>query len=136
MSEREGGDRGEGRISRWEWLTAAVGLVLVLAAIGYLTYEAVIEDDLPPVMSVVADSVTTAGGVHQVHFTVSNLGGKAGAAVVVEGRLSGGPDGDEETSETTLDYVPARSERMGGLFFSRDPRAGRVELRALGYSVP
>lgn len=140
---REAGDRGTGGegqggelISRWEWLTAAVGLLLVLGAIGYLGYVAVAGDDLPPSLIVAVDSVTTTGGVHQVHFTVRNAGDRAGAAVVVEGRLTGTAGGGEETSEATLDYVPGRSARRGGLFFSSDPGAGRLELRALGYAVP
>ena len=148
MSERQsGGGRGNGgpgsdgnggreHISRWEWLTAGIGLLLVLSAIGYMAYEAVTGDELPPSITVAADSVTTAGGVHQVHFTARNGGDLAGAAVVVEGRLAGAAGGEEETSEATLDYVPGRSERNGGLFFSSDPRAGRLELRVLGYSAP
>lgn len=141
--QRERGKRGNGGpgnggelISRWEWLTAALGLLLVLGAIGYLGYEAVAGDDRPPALTVVVDSVTRSGGVHQVHFTVRNTGDRAGAAVVVEGRLAGAAEGGEETSEVTLDHVPGRSERSGGLFFSSDPRAGRLELRPLGYSVP
>jgi uncharacterized protein (TIGR02588 family) len=35
-----------------------------------------------------------------------------------------------------LDYVPPRSSREGGLWFSRDPRAGRLTLRATGYAEP
>ncbi len=153
MSEREGarggradaggetgGERSNGGdlISRWEWLTAAVGLLLLLAAVGYMAREAVTGDDVPPYVVVAADSVTTAHGVHQVHFTARNEGGRAAAAVTVEGRLSGvtGAAGEAETSEATLDYVPGRSERAGGLFFRGDPRTGRLELRAHGYAEP
>ena len=39
-------------------------------------------------------------------------------------------------SEAVLDYVPAGSDREGGLWFSRDPRAGQLTLRAKGYADP
>ena len=48
-----------------------------------------------------------------------------------------GTDGGTiETSDTTLDYLPGRSEREGGLFFSRDPRGFDLRLRPKGYMKP
>jgi uncharacterized protein (TIGR02588 family) len=38
--------------------------------------------------------------------------------------------------ELTLDYLPGRSERSGGLFFSRDPRVLRLVLEVHGYQAP
>ncbi len=40
----------------------------------------------------------------------------------------------EQTSEVTLDYVPATSHRRGGLFFTEDPRRYPLSIREEGYS--
>jgi uncharacterized protein (TIGR02588 family) len=44
--------------------------------------------------------------------------------------------GTVETSEMTFQHLPARSERKGGLFFTRDPRALRLTVSARGYEHP
>ena len=72
---------------------------------------------------------------HLVEFRAVNEGGEPAAQLVIEGELIG-PDGPVETAETTLDYAPPRSHRDGGLFFSRDPRAFELRLRAKGYVKP
>ena len=70
-----------------------------------------------------------------VQFRASNQGGSAAAELTIEGQLTG-PDGDTEASEAVLDYLPPRSDREGGLVFSRDPRVGQLSLRAKGYAKP
>jgi len=70
-----------------------------------------------------------------VRLRVVNLGDETASDVVIEGELKRG-DEMVETSETTFPYVPGRSEREGGLFFSQDPRSLAMELRALGYTAP
>lgn len=122
-------------ISRWEWLTAAVGLLLVVGTIGFMSYEAATGGDSPPVIEVAVDSVRRVPGGHVVHFTARNLGDRAGAQVVVEGRVAR-EGGEPATSQTTLDYVPGQSERGGGLFFPVEPAADRLTLQALGYVRP
>jgi uncharacterized protein (TIGR02588 family) len=70
-----------------------------------------------------------------VQFRALNEGGATAAQLMIEGELSG-PDGPIETSEATLDYLPPRSGRQGGLFFARDPRGLDLQLRARGYAKP
>src|SRR5829696_5551253 len=43
---------------------------------------------------------------------------------------------EPEASEVTMAYLPAHSERRGGLFFQADPRAGSLTLHAQGYEEP
>ena len=88
----------------------------------------------PPAIIVEVDNVTSVAGGYRVEFRARNTGGSAGAQVEVEGRLSGG--GADETSHVVFDYVPAHSVRPGGLFFTQDPRLGRLSVRARGYSAP
>lgn len=131
---RDGGEGGGVR-SRWEWVAAAVSTLLVLAVVGYLLYDAVARPRTPPSLRVAADTVLQADGLWLVRFRAANHGHQTAAAVTVEGELTRA-DSSVETSEAVLDYVPGRSERYGGLFFRHDPRAYRLELRALGYQEP
>lgn len=134
MTERDGG-QGGGRRSRWEWVAAAVSTLLVLGVVGYLLYDAVARPRTPPSIRVAADTVLHSGGLWLVEFRATNAGHETAAGVKIEGELMRG-DSAVESSEAVLDYVPGRSVRHGGLFFRRDPRAYRLELRAHGYQEP
>jgi uncharacterized protein (TIGR02588 family) len=118
-----------------EWVVAAIGAALVAGTIGYLVYLASVRDATPPDIRVVEDGVVALQGGWLVRFRAANAGGQAAAQLLVEGELEG-PQGPIETSEATVDYLPARSERKGGLIFSRDPRRHALRLRAKGFVQP
>jgi uncharacterized protein (TIGR02588 family) len=118
-----------------EWVVAAIGAALVAATIGYLVFLALSRDEAPPDVQVVAGSVHALQNGYVVEFRAINAGAKAAAELLVEGELAG-PDGPIETAEATIDYLPPRSEREGGLIFSRDPRKYELHLRARGYVDP
>ena len=118
-----------------EWVVAAIGAVLVAGTIGWLVYMATMRDETPPDVRVVEDGVVALQGGWVVRFRATNAGSQAAAELLVEGELMG-PDGALETSEATIDYLPPRSEREGGLFFSHDPRQHGLRLRAKGYVHP
>lgn len=120
-------------ISPLQWAASAVGALLLVAVVGFLLAEAAGEDTGPAVTVDVQEIVRTAGG-YRVDVRVRNDGGQAAAAVVVRGELVA--DTMRETSDFTLDYVPAHSEREGGLFFTADPRAGRLAVKAVGFVRP
>jgi uncharacterized protein (TIGR02588 family) len=130
-------DAGEARrpIPVAEWIVAAIGAVLVAGTIGYLVWLAMSRDETPPDVRVVEDGVVALQNGWLVKFRAANAGAQAAAELLVEGELIG-PDGAIETSEATVDYLPPRSEREGGLFFSHDPRQHEVRLRAKGYVNP
>ena len=44
-------------ISRWEWVAAGIGAVLVLGTIGYLLIRAITIPDGPPTVEVRVDSI-------------------------------------------------------------------------------
>lgn len=131
------GRSGTGRrpVPVTEWIVAAIGALLVAGTIGYLVYLATARDDTPPDVRVVAQGVRALQGGWLVQFRALNAGAQAAAELQVEGELVG-PDGPIETSEATIDYLPARSEREGGLIFREDPRAHELRLRAKGYVNP
>jgi uncharacterized protein (TIGR02588 family) len=134
MTERDGGEGG-GVKSRWEWVAAGISTALVLAVVGYLLYDGLARPRTPPAIEVAADTVLRSGGLWLVEFRATNGGHETAAAVKIEGELMQA-DSSVETSEAVLDYVPGRSVRHGGLFFRKDPRAYRLELRAHGYQEP
>lgn len=118
-----------------EWAVAALGLVLIVGAIGYLAYFALTTRPEPPSVFVTRQSVAPSGNGYVVTITADNRGTSTAAAVTVEGTLlqNGTPI---ETSEVTLDYLPRLSERQAGLFFTHDPSQYRLELRPKGYTEP
>ena len=142
MTSREKGDSARDakranhtkEISWLEWLVAAIGLVLVVGVVAFMIVEAN-GDPGPPRIEVRVDSVVALDdGTYLVEFTAGNRSDASAAAVGIAGEVRDG--GETETSHATLDYLPARSERRGGLHFTLDPRRGTIRLRAEGYQEP
>ncbi len=70
-----------------------------------------------------------------VRITAVNEGGTTAEGVIVEAELRSGTE-PVERSRTTIDYLPPRSEKKAGLFFTRDPRQLDLQVRSLGYEEP
>ena len=119
-----------------EWIAAGIGLVLTLGMVAIIGLEALRgdADDLPAIEVRPARVTQTQHG-YVVEIVATNRSGGTAAAVQVEGALKAG-ETSLETSSLTFDYVPGHAERKGGLFFTRDPRRHRFEVRALGYQAP
>ena len=119
----------------WEWLVAYVGLVLVLGSIGFLLYQAIAGDTSPPQVAVRLEAIRRFEHGYLVQIRAMNHGGSTAANVIIEGVLT--HQGSRvESSQTLLDYVPARSYQKGGLFFTHDPQQYHLQLRATGYIDP
>lgn len=119
-----------------EWIAAGLGLVLTLGILAVIGREAISgEAAQPPAIEVHARTLVPASTGYLVEIAVLNRSGATAAEVQVEGALRAG-ETIVETSGVTLDYVPGHATRRGGLFFTRDPRRHRLELRALGYQEP
>jgi uncharacterized protein (TIGR02588 family) len=113
-----------------EWIAAAVGLVLLGFILVVIGREAVTgETEKAPEIEIVVRRIVPNAAGFVVEFEAINRSAATAAGVDVEGTLG------DETSTTTLDYVPGGGRARGGLFFRGDPRAG-VDLRALGYRDP
>ena len=125
------------RISALEWLVAALGLVLVVGGVAILLVDASREGgaDAAPQIGVRIDSVgVTPGGAYFVRYSAVNTGRRTAADVGIAAELRDAEG--TETTHATVDFVPGRSERHGGLFFRRDPRRGAVRVWAEGYQDP
>lgn len=122
-------------VSRFEWLAAMVGTLIVLAAVGLLLYDAFVPPTTPPDITIEVDSIVEVGGGYLVEFRAVNSGYSTASMLVVGAELR---DGAEvvESSEVTLDYVPEQSQRAAGVFFTEDPRRHRLEIRPRGYEHP
>jgi uncharacterized protein (TIGR02588 family) len=118
-----------------EWMVAGLGVVLVGGAIAFLVYHSSTRGQTLPDIRAVAERVLELDHGYVVQFRVLNDGGSAAAEVTIEGELVG-PEGTIERGEAVLDYLPPRSDREGGLLFTRDPRGGELRLRATGYARP
>ena len=118
-----------------EWVFAAVGLLVVVVALGFLVYRGATKGDTPPAIKIEVVSVTRAGENYLVNFRVTNTGDTTAAALMLEGELKNG-EKSEETSDVTLTYLPAHSMRQGGLFFTKNPNEYQLKLRAKGYEQP
>lgn len=136
MAPAQRGSRKPPKEPLLEWIAAAVGLVLTLGMMALIGREALHGDSAdPPAIEVRALRVGAVPSGFVVEVKAVNRSGGAAAAVQIEGELKEG-GASVETSSLTLDYVPGHAEREGGLFFRRDPRRHRLELRALGYQRP
>ena len=119
-----------------EWAAAILGALIALGLLGLIAWDAATGPGrVPPALVVEPERVVRNGGGYVVQFVARNRADDTAAGVQVEGVLEQG--GTElETSQTTIDYVPGNGYRRGGLIFTRDPAAYRLELRATGYQQP
>jgi uncharacterized protein (TIGR02588 family) len=115
-----------------EWISAAIGLVCALVAIGFVGWDALLGERSPPAIEVRLTAVTSTPHGFVAEVEAINHGGSPAAQVAIEGVLNG--RGEPETAQATLDYIPERSRAKGGLVFEHDPRAGELVLRAKGFA--
>lgn len=119
----------------WEWIVAAIGLVLVAAAISTTVYRAFNGEPTPPILTFTVDSTELSGSGYLVGFSVVNSGSGTAAALSVEGILKSGED-PVETSTANFAYAPGNSVRKGGFFFTKNPNEFTIQIRALGFESP
>jgi uncharacterized protein (TIGR02588 family) len=139
--QRDSGDRSENHSSGGEdtplleWITGLVGMALLLGTIGFLLWHALQANHTPPSIRVEVRAISQQGDQFLVQFEATNDGDQTAADVTIEGQLI--RDGETvETSTATITYIPAQSMRRGGLFFTQDPGAYTLDLRATGYEKP
>lgn len=131
-----GDEKGKGQgTSPIEWLVAAVSLVIVLGVIVILIFEAFTDPVTPPILSIRTERIVETRYGYIVEFQVENAGYATAASLLVEGELAAA-DSVLETSEVTIDFVPAESRRKAGLFFKHDPRRYHLTIEPRGYDEP
>lgn len=123
------------RIPALEWAVGALGLVLVVGAVGFLLYAGLVLETAPPELAARVREVHRSGQGWRVGFVVQNRGGDAAAEVAVTGTLSRNGEA-VESGRVVVDYVAPHSERHGGFTFLNDPRALDLTVRTEGYRAP
>lgn len=118
-----------------EWIVAAIGLILVVATIGFMLYKSFTSQDSPPHFVASVEKISEINSGYLVIFKVKNEGERTASGVEVEAVIKNGEE-ILETSGATMDYVPSKSESKGGLFFKNDPKQFPPEIRVKGYSEP
>lgn len=134
MSEEEPRGHAHG-ISRWEWLVAALGLSMLVATIWILLAARFDLPRRPPDVAVRVREVVRVSNGWLVRIEAENAGDETAAGLRIQGALARAGAAPEQ-AETQLDFLPGRSTRRAGLFFAADPRAGRLELRAVSFQEP
>jgi uncharacterized protein (TIGR02588 family) len=134
MAQPDDGDQRSAR-PLIEWVAAGISLLITLALVGTIGWEAMQGPLAKPNIVVKVTAISGSGEQYLVEFSAFNHGDQTVAGLNVEGRLTA--EGQEtEIKETTLDYVPGQSQTNGGLFFRTDPRIGNLQLSASGYQLP
>ncbi|MCM2472011.1 TIGR02588 family protein [Rhizobium sp. CG5] len=118
-----------------EWVAGMLSLVLILAIIGWVGYEAVTRTDETPELSVTLLGTDSGPTGHRVTFEVENISTATAAAVVLHGEITDNGEVVEE-AEVTFDYVPSQSKAGGALIFQTDPTGKQVTIRPVGFTDP
>ncbi|HEX7046354.1 MAG TPA: TIGR02588 family protein [Gammaproteobacteria bacterium] len=119
----------------WERIVAGLSVLMVACLLGYLFYQVIAGDHSPPDIVVEIVEIRDNGDDWLVTFEAQNLGGETASGVVITGELSRWGIITEST-DITLDFIPAKSSRRGGLFFQHDPRKADLALAPSGYVLP
>ena len=121
--------------SKWEWASGGLGLALVVGMVGFIGFNALTTDPFVPTITLDHLGTERTPGGHVVKFRARNSGAATAAALTISGELY---DGSTllESSEATIDYLPPRARRHGGLIFQNDPSAHDLRLEARGYVDP
>lgn len=119
-----------------EWTVFGVGLVLVLAVVGYLVYDGASMGDAPPDIEVTLGTPERRGTEFLVPVAATNRGDQTAEGVEIEVTLEAATGGEPERGEFSVAFLPRRATRRGWVAFSTDPAAGRLKPRVLGYEKP
>ena len=121
-------------IPLWEKLAGVLGFCLLAGSIAFLIWKATTEKHVPPQIDFAVQAIDETTPGYHVQVEVYNRGSESVAGLFIRGQLQTADGAEEVNAE--IDYVPSNSRRDIGLFFNSDPRAGSLELKALGYQKP
>jgi uncharacterized protein (TIGR02588 family) len=121
--------------NRLEWTVFGIGLVLVLATLGFLVRESIVSDEGPPEVVARLGEARPSEGGYLIPVEVANIGQTTAEDVLVPIVLDL-PDGSREEAELNIAYLPRDSKRKGWVSFRDDPRRGTLSLGAIAFEVP
>jgi uncharacterized protein (TIGR02588 family) len=128
-------DREAEGIPTLEWVIGGIGFLIVAGVLGFFLYAAISDQQPLPDVKFSVDEVVQVRSGYLVRITASNEGGLTAEGVIVEGELRRGAESIEQ-SRTVIEYLPSRSKKRIGLFFSQDPERFELKIRSHGYEEP
>ena len=117
-----------------ERVASALGALIVLGTIGFLTVETFRRGDQEPALTVSVVQIREAPEGFVVSVEVRNRSRGAAADVQLAG-IERGSDTGRLQPVARLDYVPGFSSRRTNLVFAVDPGSA-PQVRILGYTRP
>lgn len=118
-----------------EWAVGAAGALFFLAIAAVLLSSALRGAEAPPSIETRVERIVAVADGFAVEIIAVNQGEVTAAQTRLVATLEQ-PGGEREERELTFDYLPPRSERRGGFFFTEDPRIGALTIEADGYVDP
>jgi uncharacterized protein (TIGR02588 family) len=119
-----------------EWCIFGGGLVLVLATVGYLAYQAATVPHGPPQIDLKLGTPRRQLSGFAVPVMARNRGHDTAEAVHIEVVLEP-PSGEKERAIFEIQFLPSGATRQGTVTFRSNPaRARKLVPRVLGYQVP
>ncbi len=109
-----------------EWISLAVSLVILLGFVGTIVWLWIHQPAGPAQFKVERGVVRNETGLFHLPVRVTNIGGLAVEQVRVEGKLNN--QGREETTVTTIDFLPMRAEEEVVLIFRNEPSGAVVQV--------
>nr|CAD6437878.1 TIGR02588 family protein [Rhizobium sp. Q54] len=118
-----------------EWLVAALGVILLVAMLGYMVFFGLTRPESPPQILVTYGDARPEPPGYALEFTASNKGGSTATQTLIKGVLKRGDEIVEE-AEATIDYIPHTSDRKGTLIFKENPSSFELEVGVTGFADP
>jgi uncharacterized protein (TIGR02588 family) len=109
-----------------EWISLAVSLMILTAFVGVIIWLWIRQPTGPAQFNVQRGTVRNETGLFHLPVTVTNTGGLAVGQVRVEGKLNN--QGQEETTVTTIDFLPIRAQEEVVLIFRNEPSGAEVQV--------
>ena len=116
-----------------EWVTFAIASAIVLAVIGLIAAQ-IPGTDLPASPEAEAGEPVRRGDQYVVPVEVVNGGDATAEKVQVAATLEIG--GDTFEADQSIDFLAGGEAAELEFVFDHDPRAGRLDVRVTGFSVP
>lgn len=117
-----------------EWTVFGVGLVLVMATLGYLIREVVTTGSRPPELVVNLGPARPVAHGFQVPVTVVNRGDRVAEGISVTITLA--TKTEREEAVLSLAFLPHDSKREGWVTFRGDPGNGDLQVGPVVYASP
>lgn len=115
-----------------EWITLGVAFLLLATVVGIVVWLLFTGSSEPARFTIERGATRIEEQLFYLPITVTNDGDETASQVQLAGTLV--VNDQEETADTTFDFVPGHSQAEAVLIFSADP--GAADVRVVSYQIP